>query len=153
MYTRRAWLQAAASGAAIAVVERSGWARAVAAADEVVVYKSPTCTCCSLWVDHLRQAGLRVTARDVGDMAPVKTANGVPSALWSCHTGVADGYVVEGHVPADLIQRLLRERPPGAGLAVPGMPLGSPGMEAPTREPYDVLLFQRDGSLRVYASR
>lgn len=153
MLTRRAWVQALAAGVAAAVVERRGWRAVLPVAEEVVVYKSPTCGCCSKWVDHLRSAGFQATGRDVGDLDAVKDRLGVPAALRSCHTGVVAGYVVEGHVPADLVKRLLRERPAGVGLAVPGMPLGSPGMEAPRSERYDIFLFQRDGSSRVYASR
>jgi hypothetical protein len=105
-------------------------------------------------VGHLRGHGYPVTAIDVSDLAAVKQRHGVPPALESCHTAVVEGYVIEGHVPADLIDRLLRERPPVAGLAVPGMPLGSPGMETAGRgEPYQVLTFDRDGKTRVYARR
>lgn len=152
MLTRRAWVQALATGVAAVVVERRGWRAVLPAADEVVVYKSPTCGCCSKWVDHLRAAGFQTTTRD-GDVDAVKDRLGVPANLRSCHTGVVAGYVVEGHVPADVVKRLLRERPAGVGIAVPGMPLGSPGMEASRSERYDILLFQRNGSSRVYASR
>jgi hypothetical protein len=96
-----------------------------------------------------------VKAEDLDDLAPVKAKLGVPPALQSCHTAVVEQYVIEGHVPADLIDRLLRERPAVAGLAVPGMPVGSPGMEAPGRKPerYDVMAFDRQGRATVYASR
>lgn len=153
MLTRRAWLQAIAAGAAVAVVERRGWEATRPDATEVVVYKTASCGCCARWVDHLREAGFVVTAHDVDNIVEVKERRGVAVSLRSCHTALVEGYVVEGHVPADLVRRLLRERPEAAGLAVPGMPLGSPGMEAPQPEPYDILLFQRDGSSRVYASR
>lgn len=118
---------------------------------EVVVYKSPTCGCCAAWVDHMRQAGFRVRAVDTGNLAATKAELGVDPALQSCHTAVVDGYVVEGHVPADVVRRLLRERPDVAGLAVPGMPVGSPGMEGPDPRPYDVLAFTEDGAARVFA--
>lgn len=104
---------------------------------------------------HLRASGYPVKAEDVADVAPFKRRYGVPERLESCHTALVEGYVVEGHVPADLIDRLLRERPPAAGLAVPGMPAGSPGMDSPGQapEPYQVLIFDRSGKTEVYASR
>jgi hypothetical protein len=106
-------------------------------------------------VDHLRGAGFKVDAHDVAELTAVKRRHGVPSALESCHTGVIDGYVVEGHVPADVIDQLLRERPKVVGIAVPGMPLGSPGMEMPGRraERFDVLAFDAGGGTRVFARR
>jgi hypothetical protein len=106
-------------------------------------------------VDHLRAKGFTVEARNVVDLDAVKRKHGVPAALESCHTGLIDGFVIEGHVPADVIDRLLRERPKVVGLAVPGMPLGSPGMEAPRQktEPYDVIAFDARGATRVYARR
>jgi hypothetical protein len=106
-------------------------------------------------VDHLRKGGFPVDPRDVVDVAAVKRKHGVPAALESCHTALVDGYVVEGHVPADVIDQLLGERPKVAGLAVPGMPLGSPGMEAPGQKPqaYEVLAFDGRGGTRVYARR
>lgn len=118
---------------------------------EVVVYKSPTCGCCAAWVEHMRGAGFQVRAVDTGDLAATKSELGVAPALQSCHTAVVDGYVVEGHVPADVVRRLLEEQPDVAGLAVPGMPVGSPGMEGPNPRPYDVLAFTEDGSARVFA--
>lgn len=119
----------------------------------MVVYKSPTCGCCAAWVDHVQANGFRVEVRDTANLAPVKARHGVPANLESCHTALVDGYVVEGHVPADLIVRMLRERPDVAGLAVPGMPVGSPGMEGPYKDRYDVLTFKGDGSTQVYATR
>ena len=104
---------------------------------------------------HLRASGFEVRVENVGDLAPVRRRFQVPDALESCHTAVVESYVVEGHVPADLIQRLLRERPAVLGLAVPGMPAGAPGMEAPGRAPerYDVLAFDRSGRTTVFARR
>lgn len=117
----------------------------------VTVYKSPTCGCCSAWVDHLRENGFPVETVDVDDLQAVKAEYGIPPGLQSCHTAVVDGYVVEGHVPAADVKRLLAERPEAAGLAVPGMPVGSPGMEqGDTAEPYDVLLVD-DGQSSVFA--
>jgi hypothetical protein len=122
---------------------------------DVTVYKSPTCGCCTEWVTHLRRHGFRVKTEDLADLQPIKTRHGVPTALQSCHTALVGGYVVEGHVPADLIERLLRERPMIAGLAVPGMPVGSPGMEVPgvPADRYRVLTFDRSGKTEVYATR
>src|SRR5690606_8067950 len=123
------------------------------AAPLVTVYKSPTCGCCSLWMDHLEENGFRVEGVDVEDTRPIKQQYGIPEGLASCHTAVVDGYVVEGHVPAEDIHRLLEERPEAGGLAVPGMPIGSPGMEVPDgrTEPYEVLLVQ-DGGTSVFAN-
>jgi hypothetical protein len=117
----------------------------------VTVYKSPTCGCCSAWVDHLRGSGFRVETVDVRDTGAVKRQYGIPDSLASCHTGVVDGYVVEGHVPATDVKRLIEERPEAGGLAVPGMPVGSPGMEqGDTTEPYEVLLMH-DGEATAFA--
>ncbi len=120
--------------------------------NEVTVYKSPTCGCCKLWVQHLEENGFKVTAYNVRDVTPYKIQNGLTPQLASCHTAVVDGYVIEGHVPAADIKRLLTERPQARGLVVPGMPMGSPGMEGPRSDPYDVLLLDRDGATSVYAS-
>ncbi len=124
-----------------------------AAAVHLDVYKSPTCGCCSKWADHLRENGFTVTTRDMEDVGSVKSELGVPSDLGSCHTAVVEGYVVEGHVPADVIARLLDERPEVAGIAVPGMPRGSPGMEAPVSDPYNVMTFDLAGNRTVYERR
>lgn len=114
---------------------------ATAPPDTVVVYKSPTCSCCSKWIEHLQQAGFRVEAHNESEMSQVKTRLGVPEELASCHTALINGYVIEGHVPADDIKQLLAKHPKARGLAVPGMPIGSPGMEMGTRvDAYDVLL-------------
>ena len=119
----------------------------------VEVYKSPTCGCCALWVKHLEASGFRTKVSDVEDMAAVKKKLGVPARGQSCHTAVVDGFVLEGHVPAADVQRLLKERPKVAGLAVPGMPIGSPGMEVGTTvQRYDVLAFDKQGQLNVFAS-
>lgn len=122
------------------------------ASDTVVVYKSPTCRCCSNWVDHMREAGFTVVTNDVADVEPIRRQRGVPVALASCHTAVVGKYALEGHVPAEDVRRLLRERPAVAGLAVPGMPMGAPGMEGVTRDRYDVLSFTSAGSSAIYAS-
>lgn len=118
---------------------------------EMLVYKSPTCGCCKKWVDQMRQQGFTVTTRDLDDVTPIKADLGVPTAAQSCHTAVIDGYVIEGHVPAADIKRLLAEKPRVTGLAVPGMVVGSPGMEGPDPEPYDVLTFDGKGHTTVFA--
>jgi hypothetical protein len=110
----------------------------------IQVYKTPTCGCCTKWIDHLRDAGFDVEATDMPDLTALKAMNGVPNGLTSCHTAMVEGYVIEGHVPASDITKLLAERPKIAGLAVPGMPMGSPGMEHPDpsrHESFDVLAF------------
>ncbi len=119
----------------------------------ITVYKSPSCGCCTLWVDHVKEAGFEVVVNDIHDLSEIKAGAGVPARLQSCHTAIVDGYALEGHVPADLIQRMLAERPAVAGLAVPGMPMGSPGMEGPRKDPYDVVTFDAKGETTVYAKR
>ena len=119
----------------------------------VTVHKSPTCGCCAKWVDHAKAAGFQTTVHDMADVDPIKDKNGVPGSLRSCHTALVGGYVIEGHVPADLIQKLLKERPAILGLSVPGMVMGSPGMEGAGKEAYDVVSFDKDGKTAVYAKR
>ena len=124
--------------------------QAMAATIEVV--KSPYCGCCAHWVEHLRANGFTVRVTETEDVGRVATRLGVPGALRSCHTATVENYVIEGHVPAADIERLLRERPQAAGLAVPGMPVGSPGMEqGDRRQPYATILFRRDGRQQVFA--
>ena len=122
----------------------------VLSAPAVTVYKDPNCGCCSAWVDHLKANGFSATVHEVRDMSPHKKKFGVPERLASCHTAVVDGYTIEGHVPASDIKHLLAERPRARGLAVPGMPEGSPGMETGKVDPYDVLLFDKNGKTTVY---
>jgi len=121
----------------------------------LTVYKSPACGCCVKWIDYMRARGFSVKTVDVESIAEVKRTWGVPTNLSACHTTIAGSYVIEGHVPADVVTRFLRERPPVAGIAVPGMPLGSPGMEQPTGrvEPYAVMSFDRTGRTAVYDHR
>jgi len=120
----------------------------------ITVYKSPSCGCCKEWVKHVTEAGFAVKVIDMDDLAMIKSANGVPAALQSCHTGLVGSYVVEGHVPADLIKKMLAEKPAIVGLAVPGMVTGSPGMEqGNTKTPYSVVSFDRSGRTAVYAKR
>jgi len=119
----------------------------------IKVYKDPNCGCCKEWIKHLEQNGFTVEVVDMPDLSAVKMKYGVSDNLRSCHTGVIGDYVIEGHVPADLIVKMLEEKPQIAGLAVPGMPMGSPGMEGATKEAYDVLTFDRAGHTTVYAQR
>lgn len=120
----------------------------------VLVHKSPTCGCCGLWVEHMRSAGFQVEVRDSDDLSPIKQRLGVPADKASCHTAQVGDYFVEGHVPADDVKRLLLESPDARGIAVPGMPLGSPGMEGPvgSAQPYSVELIGKDGSSTGFAS-
>lgn len=118
---------------------------------EVFVYKDPGCGCCKSWIEHLRKHGFKVTSHDTRDMASVKSNFGVKGELQSCHTAMVGGYVIEGHVPAADIQRLLKQHSRVAGLAVPGMPAGSPGMESASPEKYNVLAFQKNGTTKVFA--
>lgn len=119
---------------------------------EVVVYKSPTCSCCKKWVSHLQQNRFKVEVRNVKDVVPYKKKHGVTPQLASCHTAVVDGYVIEGHVPASDIKRLLRERPDVIGLSAPGMPIGSPGMEQGNyKEPYNVISFDKKGEKKIFS--
>ena len=121
---------------------------------EIVVNKSPTCSCCVKWVDHLRAEGFVAKVVDTDDLGSVKQSLKVPREHSSCHTAVVDGYFIEGHVPAADIRKLLAERPDARGLAVPGMPVGSPGMEVASGEvaPYDTLLIGADGKATVFSS-
>jgi hypothetical protein len=143
--------------AAIAVAAIAGpvSARVAAAEARVEVWKSPDCGCCADWVEHLKQAGFGVTIHDVGNAA-ARQRLGMPSRYGSCHTAQVGGYVLEGHVPASEVARLLAEKPAALGLAVPGMPVGSPGMDGAIyggrKDPYDVLLVLRDGGSRVFRS-
>jgi hypothetical protein len=121
-----------------------------AAAPEVIVYKTKTCGCCGKWVEHLKASGFATRVHEVARMDEYRRQHGVPDELQSCHTAIVGGFTIEGHVPAADIHRLLKQRPRAKGLAVPGMPLGSPGMEAGRSDPYAVLLFQPDGRTSVF---
>jgi len=124
------------------------------ASKTATVYKQVGCGCCSIWAEQLRKLGFKVSTLEVTDLPRTKLAYGVPPSTHTCHTALIDGYVFEGHVPLDLVQKVLKERPKIAGLAVPGMPIGSPGMEMGSRkDAYDVLSFDRDGKTSVYARR
>ncbi|SMO32499.1 DUF411 domain-containing protein [Fodinibius sediminis] len=146
-----------AAGAAIWYIinnyyERQAQAQTTAE-NQVVMYKNPGCQCCTEWAQHMEQAGFAVTERPTGSLPAVKADHDVPYNLGSCHTALVNGYVVEGHVPVKEVKKLIRERPDAVGLAVPGMPIGSPGMEQGSRtEPYDVILFDEEGNRKTYAS-
>jgi hypothetical protein len=132
------------------------WAQgpvAVMKPSPITVYKSSSCGCCAKWVDHIRANGFGPVVHDHEDMETLKNELGVPKGVRSCHTALADGYLIEGHVPASDIKRLLAERPKTAGLAVPEMPPLTPGMAPPDVKPrdFDVLAFQSDGATRVFA--
>jgi hypothetical protein len=121
----------------------------------VSVFKSPTCGCCSKWVEHMKANGFELNVQDVDDISAVKEKLGVAPEISSCHTSQVGGYVIEGHVPAAAVQRLLKEKPKVAGLTVPGMPVGSPGMEVPSgqKEPYAILTFDKSGKTSVFERR
>lgn len=146
---------AAAAGAltlgAVAFAVPAMTSTPAAAQQEVEVWKSPSCGCCGGWVSHMRAAGFTVKVHEIEDVQPVKTASGVPDALGSCHTSKVGGYVVEGHVPARDIRRLLAEKPIAKGLAVPGMPSDAPGMDMRTGESYEVVLFGAPDGDKVFA--
>ncbi len=116
----------------------------------MIVYKTATCGCCGKWVEHLRKNGIPVTVKEVSATAEYRAKYGIPEKLGSCHTGVIAGYAIEGHVPAREVLRLLKEKPKAKGLAVPAMPMGSPGMEGPKRDAYSVLLVDNEGRTTVF---
>jgi hypothetical protein len=132
----------------------AGQVRSSGSAVPIQVFKTPTCGCCAKWVDHMKAAGFAPAVQDLPNLAVVKSNAAVPANLQSCHTALVGGYVVEGHVPADTVKRLLKEKPRVAGIAVPGMPIGSPGMEqGDRRDAYDVLAFTKDGRVTVFEKR
>ncbi len=129
-------------------------AATIAAAPTIKVYKEPTCGCCAMWVDHMRKAGFKLEVEDTYEMAAVKRDAGLPLQLQSCHTAFVGDYVFEGHIPAEVIARFLAEAPAAKGLSVPGMTIGSPGMEMGDRvDPYDIIAFDAEGNTAVYESR
>ena len=143
-------MKSVVAGLLIVSLAQVSWAAAPVPA--IDVYKSPTCGCCNKWIDHLKANGFTVRSHDTDNVAEHKARLGVPTGYGSCHTAEIGGYLVEGHVPAREIRRLLKENPRARGLVVPAMPAGSPGMEAAGRkDPYQVLLVNRDESVRTYA--
>ena len=127
-------------------------ATSVSAQQTISVYKNEGCGCCEKWVEHLQKNGFSVKAHNVPDLAAYRAKSGIPESLAACHTARVGAYAIEGHVPAREIKRLLAERPKARGLAVPGMPAGSPGMESDRPQPYDVLLVKPDGTTAVFQS-
>jgi hypothetical protein len=162
MITRRDWIRATLSGGAVALLTRSLPALGLSPRGakpksyRLTVYKSPTCGCCQNWVAYMKRSGFVVDAHDVSDdkLAEIKSTAGVPEKLRSCHTALVGQYAFEGHVPADLALKVLREKPTLVALAVPGMPVGSPGMEVGNqKQPYEIMAVARDGKSWVYARR
>lgn len=151
--SRRSALRLSLAALGIAALGQPVRTLAAASAGQITVWKNPDCGCCGEWVAHLRKNGFEVVTQDVKDTAPVRKKLGLPDKFGSCHTARLGDYVLEGHVPAQEVRRLLREKPQARGLAVPGMPVGSPGMEmGDARDAYDVLLVLKDGSSRIYQS-
>ena len=145
---RRNFLSAAAAAAASATLP----ALAAGTLPQIEVFKNPDCGCCGAWVDHLKTAGFPVKVHETPDTSAVRKRHGIPDEFGSCHTGVVAGYALEGHVPAEDIKRLLAKKPAAAGLSVPGMPVGSPGMEVGSRkDPFQVLLIDKAGRSSVFA--
>jgi hypothetical protein len=151
--TRRDFVFRAAGAAAACSLAGTTRALASPPATRITVYKDPNCGCCVNWNAAMRKAGFVIDVRDTSGISAVKASLGVPDALASCHTGVVAGYLFEGHVPPDLVQKVLRERPAIVGLFVPGMPSGPPGMEGPNPAEYDVIALGRDRRQAVYATR
>lgn len=158
--TRRTMMRGAAQGALATVLALGlgsmglpGMVRAAvpAGGPAVEVWKAASCECCEGWVRHMRAAGFEVTVHTVDDVTPMKRMAGVPDDIASCHTARVGGYVLEGHVPADDVRRLLAERPQARGLAVPGMPQDAPGMDMGVGQPYQVMLFGAAGGPQVFA--
>ena len=152
--SRRHALRLLAAGSA-AALSTPLWARPAASPIPLQVWKDPSCGCCKDWIAHMEQSGFSASVADEGNNA-ARARLGVAQKFASCHTALVQDYVIEGHVPVDDIQRLLKEKPKALGLAVPGMPIGSPGMDGPAyggrRDAYQVLLIQKDGSAQVFTS-
>jgi hypothetical protein len=153
MVSRRSFLLQTAGIAAAVATTRRAMAASSASPTPITIYKSSTCECCAKWVDHLRTNGFQPQVHDEEDMNAIKDEMGVPKSVRSCHTALVGKYLIEGHVPADDIRRLLKDHPAIAGLAVPGMPSSTPGMAVPGApvEPYDVVSFTTAGATTVYA--
>lgn len=155
MMDRRGFLAAALVSAGTLIARRAAAAapaHSFLARPPVTVYKDPSCGCCKKWVEHMQASGFTVTSHDDSDMDALKDHYGVPSGVRSCHTALIGSYVVEGHVPASDVDRMLKEQPKVAGLALPGMVMGSPGMEGGMSKPYTVVAFQKSGTTTPFAS-
>lgn len=146
---------AAVIAVALSAAAATACTDASAAGTQMTVYATPTCGCCGAWVDHARENGFDVDVVYHDDLRPIRARHDIPASVTSCHFGVVDGYLVEGHVPANVVHRLLAERPDVRGIAVPGMPIGSPGMEHPSglTESYEVVTFDESGPIDVYEFR
>ena len=145
-------LVARAGGALVTVLTLAGVVlTAQARLPTVVVYKTPTCGCCTKWVEHLQAAGFKVETQHRDDLSSIRQQQKVPATVTSCHTALVGPYVVEGHVPAADVKKLLAEKPAVKGIAVPGMPMGSPGMEGPNPQHYDTVAFTEAGKTTVFA--
>ena len=136
----------------VAIATATAFIASAAHAAQLTVHKSPYCGCCAKWIEHVEKHGFTEKVVETEEMAAVKKRLGVPEKLASCHTSMTGGYFIEGHVPASDIKRLLKENKDVAGLAVPGMPMGSPGMDGPRKAPYDVLTFRSGGKTSVYSN-
>jgi len=145
---RREWMLKVAALAVAGIAGRAG----AVELPEMLVYKSSTCGCCNDWVKHLRASGFTVRTTDVVDLDSVRARFGVPQRLASCHTAVIGGYIVEGHVPASAVKRVLAEKPSAVGISVAGMPTGSPGMEGLKQEPFSAVVFDERGRSKVFES-
>lgn len=130
---------------------RESMAGATSVREMIDVYKNPNCGCCGKWVEHMQSAGFKVRVHELGEVAPMRQKLGMPERYASCHTAKVGNYLLEGHVPAADVKRLLRERPKAIGLAVPGMPAGSPGMEGPPPASYNTLLVKSDADSLIFA--
>jgi hypothetical protein len=150
--SRRTLIAQAVAGA-LGLIAVPSLLRAAVRKTPLLVYKDPGCGCCEKWVEYMGKAGFEVAVRNTSDMDAIKRRYGVAPAIASCHTALAEGYVIEGHVPADLVLKLLKDKPRVAGLAVPGMVTGSPGMEGPNPRGYDVVAFDKTGKTTRYARR
>src|SRR5688572_17866224 len=151
-FTTRAASAVVVVALAISAPVAHGQQKPAAATPQLTVYKSPTCGCCAKWVEYMQANGFTAAVTNMPDVTPVKTKHGLPARLASCHTTLVGGYVIEGHVPLEDVRRLLKEKPAVVGLAAPGMPAGSPGMDVPNSPPYDVLAFDKSGATRVFAT-
>jgi hypothetical protein len=155
LVTRRAWIGSTFASALLlaGVAAPRSALGAGPTPTGILVYASPDCRCCQAWIKHLEANGFVPAAQLVNDVTPIKRKRGVPEKLWSCHTAIVGEYTVEGHVPADLIRKMLDKRLPIAGLAAPGMPNGAPGMEGAVKDRYEVMSFTRIGRTELYATR
>lgn len=151
--TRRAWIGAAATSLVVlAIGQRWRDGPTVRTLGQVTVFKSPSCQCCAKWIARMRDYGFAIMQHDMDDVVAIKRKLGIPIALHSCHTSTVEGYSIEGHVPPDLVERVIRERPGIAGLAVPGMPQSAPGMDQ-GHEAFQVLSFTKNGETAIFATR